>query len=214
MSQTVALIDSGVNANHPHILDRGGIVQSWLIEKSRDGWSARALIEGADAVGHGTAAAAAMLDLAPNLRIESIQVFQDRDYTEFDRILYALDHALELKPDVCNLSLGSTNENWNAQLHTRVPKFFELGIPLVAPAFWHGLPSYPGCLEGCCGVRVDAELERESPQQRAIGGREDWFASPYPRELPGLPRAANLAGVSMACANLSGYLLRRLRDRS
>ncbi|MFT4542598.1 MAG: hypothetical protein ACI841_003701 [Planctomycetota bacterium] len=211
MNRTVALIDSGVNASHPHIRDREGVVRSWQVEQGADAdLSVREVAAGQDRIGHGTAAAAAILDLAPGLHIESIQVFEDDPTASFERILIALDHALSLQPDVCNLSLGTTRESWSEPLEARVRGFEAAGIPLVAPVFWRGLPCYPGCMPGCVGVRIDPDLQREYPERRDVGGREDWFAAPYPRELPDLPRASNLAGVSMACANVTGFLIRAL----
>jgi hypothetical protein len=64
-------------------------------------------------------------------------------------------------------------------------------------------------LAGCHGVLVDDSLARNEPQQRSHGDQKVWFASPHPRDLPGLPTAANLAGVSLAAANLTGYLASR-----
>ncbi len=55
-------------------------------------------------------------------------------------------------------------------------------------------------------VDLHAGLERGAPELRPSGSTELWYASPHPRDLPNLPRAANLAGVSMACANLTGFL--------
>jgi len=213
MSLSVALIDSGVNSGHPHIRDRQGSVRSWRVEgQTPSEFVAREVADVGDAVGHGTAAAAAILDLAPGIQVESIQIFEVGATTEFERVLCALDQALELEPDVCNLSLGTTRDLWNVQLEARIERFVERGIPLVAPVLWRGLPCYPGSLVGCAGVRVDASLERNRPELRSVGGRDDWFVSPFPRDLPGLPRESNLAGASMACANLSGVFLRRLMD--
>ena len=55
-------------------------------------------------------------------------------------------------------------------------------------------------------VIADPNRPRAEPQLREVGGRPFWFASPYPRDLPGLPRARNLHGVSLATANVTGYL--------
>lgn len=215
MKSTVALVDSGVHAEHPHIVDRGGDVRAWRVASRAEGTlEVVEDPEGTDVLGHGTAAAAAILDLAPGSMVESIRVFEAESTAEFERVLIALDKVLELRPLVCNLSLGTTSTEYAEQLTSRVVKFAENDIAIVAPAFWQGLPCYPGCLEGAHGVRIDASLAREQPEQRSAGGRSDWFASPYPRELPGLPRDSNLAGVSMACANVSGYLLRRWSSRS
>ena len=56
---------------------------------------------------------------------------------------------------------------------------------------------------------MDAGLDRDSPELRPSGSTQLWYASPHPRDLPNLPRTANLAGVSMAAANLTGFFASR-----
>lgn len=205
MAARIALIDSGVNLRHPHVRESGEIVPGPTLVGEG------ALDRGAphtDVLGHGTAAAAAILDLAPGSVLYSIRVFTDRPECPFERVIAALAHALEWRPRIVNLSLGTTEERWKDALVALGREAEKLGIAIVSPATHGGLPSLPGSLEGFTGVMMDARLPRERPERRASGGRLVWYASPYPRDLPGLPRAANLAGVSMAAANLTGFLAR------
>src|SRR6185436_13290106 len=102
------------------------------------------------------------------------------------------------------LSLGTTDERWRRDLERLGAAFRSRGITVVSPAVQQGLPSLPGCLADYAGVMVDARLAREAPELRPDGARSLWFASPYPRDLPGLPRGHNLSGISLAAANVTG----------
>jgi len=201
----IAVIDSGVNLQHPHIAESGRVTSGPSVDAA-GAWSIPA--EQRDLLGHGTAVAAAILDLAPEAELVSIQVFHDRATCPFEHVLGALERALELQPDLVNLSGGTTERRWIKPLEELVTRLVAAGAQLVAPATADGLPSFPGALAGSTGTMMDAGLPREAPELRTSGTHELWFASPYPRELPGLPPAANLAGVSMAAANVTGFLAR------
>jgi subtilisin family serine protease len=187
----VALIDSGVHAAHPHIAGRVEIEQHSA---------------GPDLLGHGTCVAAAILDLAPSARILSLRVFEGELSCPFERVLAALERALACEVELINLSLGTTDACWRAPLEAALAAAQRRSITVVAPAAASGLPSYPGCLEGAAGTLIDATLPRERPELRAHGARSMWYASPYPRDLPGLPRSANMWGPSLAAANVTGHL--------
>ncbi len=205
MTVRVALVDSGVNAEHPHV--RGHIVtpgpsvdfEGELVLGTNTG----------DVLGHGTAAAAAILEHAPEIELYSIRVFEASAACPFTSILRALEHAIDAGCQFVNLSLGTTDDQWSDQVEELIAKAQVSGTQLIAPAAFRGLPSYPGCMRGVLGVLMDATLPREAPEERLNGDRNYWYASPYPRDLPNLPRSANLAGISMACANLTGILAGR-----
>lgn len=199
----VVLIDSGVNVTHPHIRELGEVHAAYAVDASGE------LTEGleqADTLGHGTAAAAAILDLAPGTELHSIQVFRDQPVCPFQVVIQALERALDLEPELINLSLGTTQQSWRGELEDPITRAVSAGVAILSPAAHGGLPSLPGCLPGVTGVLMDADLERGAPELRVSGSTELWYASPHPRDLPNLPRTANLAGVSMACANLTGHL--------
>lgn len=214
MTARIVLVDSGVNAEHPHVREHGRVVAHTTFRGpdergviARDGAA-----PGTDELGHGTAAAAAILDLARGAELVSLRVFDREPACPFERVLAALRHALELRPRIVNLSLGTTDERWRDELELLGVGFAANDIVVVSPAAERGMPMLPGSLPNYAGVLVDASLPRAAPELRASGPREYWFASPFPRDLPGLARARNLAGVSMAAANVTGFLARRALD--
>ncbi|HIC22066.1 MAG: hypothetical protein COB10_04465 [Planctomycetota bacterium] len=203
MTVRIALLDSGVNGNHPHIRDQGQIIHGPAIDDSGD-WKDDP--EPGDLLGHGTCAAAAILDLAPGSTILSLRIFRDQPRCPFPRLLEALDHAIDEGVDWINLSLGTTRPSRCDDLEKMLERASEAGIGVVAPAAIGELACYPGALHSCYGVLVDDSLPRSHPQQRPHGDKKVWFASGRPRDLPGLPSGANLSGVSLAAANLTGFL--------
>lgn len=207
MSVRIALCDSGVDASHPHVAGAGTVVHGPV--RAEDG-TFRREEEPLDRIGHGTAAAAAILDLAPGSELYSIQLFRERASCELPDLIGALECALEWGPRIVNLSLGTTRLEPPRELLALVERARRADVILVAPAAYGGLPSLPGTLPGVEGVLMNADLERGAPRRSTLDDHPVWFASPFPRELEGLPRGNNLAGVSMACANLTGFLASRL----
>ncbi|MAE67923.1 MAG: hypothetical protein CMJ18_27025 [Phycisphaeraceae bacterium] len=211
-SAHVALVDSGVKRDHPHVAD-GDVTFGPTI--APDG---RAVDEPQlDLLGHGTATCAAILDLAPATRVTSIRVFHDVADCPYENVLRGLELAIVMEPDLVNLGLGTASIQWRDRLEAIVAQAVDVGVRIVAPASFRGLPSWPGCLPGVEGVLVDPDCPRERPRGEERDGRHFWFASPWPRELPGLSRERNLHGDSFAVANVVGYLARSLateRDAS
>jgi len=208
MKPLVILIDSGVNTAHPHLKNHPPIQKIGLV-----GHDGRLLLgqEEPDRLGHGTAAAAAILDLAPGISLGSLQVFLAEPRCPFEHILTALHQALALKPRLINLSLGTSDRSWTRALRARLQVCRKKEIRLVAPATFAGRPSLPGALKESLGALPDPNLPREAPRPVKAGDESLWFASPFPRSLPGLPPSANLKGASMAAANLTGFLAARLQ---
>ena len=206
----VVLIDSGVNASHPHVRELGEVHTPFAVDAEG------VLVmdeEQRDTLGHGTAAAAAILDIAPGTELHSIQVFRDHPVCPFEVVVEALERALDLEPELINLSLGTTRQEWRGELEAPLSRARSAGVTIISPAAHGGLPSLPGSLPGVTGVLMDAGLDRDAPELRPSGSTELWYASPHPRDLPNLPRTANLAGVSMAAANLTGFLASRTTAR-
>lgn len=198
----VALIDSGVDAEHPHIAPLGTVVHRASVDPEGHLCAGDA----PDRLGHGTAVAAAILSLAPGTELLSFQVFQDRLACPFAHVVTALEAALEQAPQIINLSLGTISEDWRAPLTDLASLAVERGTRLVAPASFRGLPSLPGSLSAVDGVLVDEGCPREAA--RFDEATRTWMASPYPREIPGVPKDRNLSGVSFAVANVTGGLAR------
>ncbi|MGE4620025.1 MAG: S8 family serine peptidase [Planctomycetota bacterium] len=204
MSKVIALLDSGVNEGHPHIRDHGNVIHGPFLDDSGQ-WVDDP--EPGDLLGHGTCAAAAILDLAPGHTILSLRIFRDQPRCPFDRLLSTLAYCIERQVDWINLSLGTTRPSRVPELEKILEKAAERNVRVVAPAAIGDLPCYPGALDGCEGVLVDSERSRDQPTRDATANV--WFASPQPRDLPGLPSSSNLSGVSLSAANLTGYLASR-----
>jgi hypothetical protein len=197
----VAVIDSGVHVGHPHI---GPIAGGTSI--GREG-------SFVDQLGHGTAVMAAIQEKAPDAEYFAVKVFHESLRTSTDSLLRAIEWSLENRMDVINLSLGTLKSDRAAEFEALIARGVKCGALLVSAREANGALCYPGSLEGVIGVNLDSECGRE--QYRADGAR--WFASGYPRPVPGVPPERNLNGISFAVANMTGFVARAcegLLDRS
>ena len=175
----VAVVDSGIAPGHLHV----GTVAGG-ISFAGDG-------EPVDRLGHGTAVAGAIRQWAPDAALYSVRVFDRRLSANIETLLRALDWCREQGMDIVNLSLGTANPAHRERfLGALGPK------PLVfSPA---GL--LPGSLPDVIAVAADPACPRDTFRY----DHDVFFASPYPRPIPGVPVEGNLSGVSFAVANLTG----------
>jgi hypothetical protein len=185
----VAIIDSGVNPDHPHV---AGIAGGTEFTGGAKGLYL-------DYIGHGTAVAGAICEKAPAAELFAVKVFDRALITRAERILEALEWCVENGMHVVNLSLGTTNSRHRARFEQVVARAGGSGVILVSAS-----QCLPGCLPGVVGVQPDPTCPRE--EYRARGGC--FYASPYPRPVPGVPPERNLNGASFAVANMSGFVAR------
>jgi hypothetical protein len=202
---TVAVIDSGVNVPHPHLPGvAGGVAFDLAGAEHGD------LI---DRLGHGTAAAAAIHEKAPDAELYAIKVFDRELATTVATLVRAIDWASERGIRLINLSLGTPNEFRVPELTPAVGRATSRGSIIVSAHELDGQRWFPGSMPGVVGVVMDTEQPREdvsvveSPSGRILR------ASPYPRPIPDVPPARNLNGISFAVANATGVLARALAGR-
>jgi hypothetical protein len=182
----IAIIDSGVHPGHPHVGEIAGMV---AIDSD----------DAIDRLGHGTAVAAAIREKAPDAELYSVKVFDRRLTAYIDVIIRALEWCGEHHMDLVNLSLGTENP-------AHRDRFIQArGDDLLLVSSANALP---GSLPGVIGVAADAECPRDAFRYRD----GVYYASPYPRPIPGVPVARNLQGTSFAVANMTGLVARLLRD--
>ncbi len=192
MRVRVAVLDSGIHAGHPHVnhvvggfnATASGLAADWL-----------------DFTGHGTAVAGAIQSHAPDCELLAVKIFDRALRTDVETIERGVRWALAQGAQFINLSLGTTNPEHAERLRALVA---EGGI-WVSAAESEGKLYYPGSLEGVRGVVAGAGLERDAYREISPGR---YAASPFPREIPGVPREKNLHGISFAVANLTGLLAR------
>jgi hypothetical protein len=192
----IAIIDSGIHPDHPHVVRvAGGIAIT--PDGVSDDWS--------DRIGHGTAVAGAIREKAPDAELYAVKVFDRRLSANIDVLIRALEWCAENRMDLINLSLGTSNESHRPR--------FEAILASVPPVIT-AANLLPGTLPGTIAIAPDESCPRD--QYRYDGSI--FIASPYPRSIPGVPVERNLHGASFAVANLTGFAARLdstndLRDR-
>lgn len=198
----VAIIDSGIDAASPLVRGRADVIA---------GPSAVAAAD-RDVLGHGTAVAATILQFCPpgvRPEIVSLRVFDDAPTCDFEAVVEAIARALEFRPAIVNLSLGTTSLRHRDALQRCLDDAAAIGARVVAPASYAGLPCDPGNLAGVEAVVADPNVLPLQPQLRPHQGRLLWFASPLaPRNNDG-HRSLIARGESLAVAAVSGLLLCR-----
>lgn len=204
----IAVIDSGVQPTHPHILPAGldpgfGVM--------RDG----SVVTGADStmdrLGHGTAVMAAIQQWAPMARCTPVRVFDDALRASPRALVTAIGQCVDQGFDLVNLSLGTTNEEHRAVFGMVAEEALDAGVVLIAASDVAGTPCYPGALESVIGVGLDWDCPREFCQPSGVAGA-CFTASGHPRPIEGVPQRRNLHGVSFAVANVTGFAARALAE--
>jgi hypothetical protein len=135
--------------------------------------------------------AGAIRQWAPEADLYAVRVFDRRLSATIETLLHALAWCQVQGMDIVNLSLGTANPA-HREAFLGV---LDAGSLIVTPA-----SLLPGSLPGAVGVEADAACRRDAFHYR--GGV--FYASPYPRPIPGVPVERNLCGVSFAVANVTG----------
>jgi subtilisin family serine protease len=195
----VAVIDSGVHADHPHI---GGV--SGGIGIDGDG---RVDPDYVDRLGHGTAVAAVIREKAPAAELFCIKVF-DRELAATGKALVAaIEKAIEHHAAIINLSLGTQNRDYEAALVSVIDEAVKAGVIVIAAGAQDGVRWLPGALPAVWPVMLDWSIAREECRVTLRAGAAPvCFASGYPRPIPGVPPERNLKGLSFAVANVTGLV--------
>ena len=151
---TVAIIDSGLEADHPALLGR--VVESVAVEL-RDGEPHIVKDTGVDLYGHGTACGGIVLGFAPDVELVSIRVLGADLKGKGAAFLAGLEWAIERGVDVANLSLSSKSEQLFPYFHEVVDEAYFKGLCLVSAANNVAGASYPSLFSSVFSVAAHAE---------------------------------------------------------
>jgi subtilisin family serine protease len=198
----VAVIDSGVYAEHPHV---NGVAGG--IAFDADGHECP---DYTDRLGHGTAVAAAIRDQAPDVELLAVKVFDRQLSTNIGVLVRAIEWATRSGIHLINLSLGSPKREHQPLLRAAIDLAASRHVIVVAARDDEGMLYFPGSLPGVVPVQVDWSLRRREYRLVEVDGVPVVRASGLPREIPGVPPSRNLHGVSFAVANATGIIARRL----
>jgi len=197
----VALIDSGVNAQHSHVgFVAGGVGFSLAADgavQQTDNYE--------DRLGHGTALAGILRAKAPQVELYAVKIFADRLAVSIAVLAAALQWAVDQRMQLINLSLGTTNPDHRDRLAAIVTQAGAAGTLLVASSPPGQAEVLPAALPGVIGVAGDDRCgwtDHTYVADDPIAFR----AHPCPRPLPGPAQARNFRGHSFASAHISALL--------
>ncbi|MYD71570.1 MAG: S8 family serine peptidase [Acidobacteria bacterium] len=194
----VGVIDSGIHAGHPHI----GAVSTGAGFK-RDGTVHDDVV---DRLGHGTAVAAAIQDLAPGVQVCPLRVFDRALDTSVEALVAAIERAAGLGLPLVNLSLGTTAPSHADVLTAAIGRAYAGGTVLVAAGSDRNVDWLPGTLdlEGVLRVELDWSRPRGTYVVTGEPAAPVFRTCGYPRSIPGVDPERNLKGLSFAVANMTG----------
>ena len=138
----LAIVDSGVDGDHPRVGGVQGGVAFALDASSELGYVE---VEGphVDLVGHGTACAAIIRSIAPDVEIYSVRVLGENLKGRGSLLHAGIEWSVEQGMHVVNLSLSSKAEAMFAPLHEVADAAYFSGTVLVCAANNLPGPTYP-----------------------------------------------------------------------
>jgi subtilisin len=139
----VAIVDSGIQADHPVLEGCVDVDDGVLIEVGPDGEPRERTGPHEDAYGHGTACAGIIHSLAPEARITSVRVLGRNLSGRAAAFLRGLGWAIEQGYDVVNLSLGTTKRDWALAFYELCDEAYFRGTFVVTAANNMQRASYP-----------------------------------------------------------------------
>ena len=227
----VGVIDSGIHAGHPHI---GAVAAGAHFDGAGN-------VHGdtVDRLGHGTAVAAAIQDLArpdghgaplrargslagatlqrsklhaPDVHVCPLKVFDRSLDTSVEALVAAIDWAAAHAPPLVNLSLGTSDGSRAGRLAAAVARAHEAGVVIVAAGSDRGVDWLPGTLDldGVIRVELDWACPRGSHTVAGSPAAPVFRTCGYPRPIPGIDPERNLKGLSFAVANVTGIAARAM----
>lgn len=138
----VAVVDSGVEADHP---DVGGLASSVALSYDASAPDSVRVEAGPhdDLFGHGTAVAGVIRSLAPGCRLHSVRVLGDRLTGRGPVFAAGLRWAIENGMRVVNLSLSTGKEEYHGLFHDLADEAYFRNVALVCAVSNAPVASYP-----------------------------------------------------------------------
>ena len=204
MGVRIAVIDSGVHAEHPHVRGVAGGVAIREDGTLHDDY--------VDRLGHGTAVTAAIREKAPAAEILAIKVFWRSLSTDIATLVHAIDEAADRGAALINLSLGTSRMQHRELLEAAVGRACGRGRLIVAAnddarrTVAAGMPGTRRAGPGGLGLR--ARRLRHRVRRRPAHALDLALSARH----PGVSRERNVNGVSFAVANATGFVARALES--
>ncbi|MBL8852051.1 MAG: S8 family serine peptidase [Planctomycetaceae bacterium] len=201
----VAILDTGVEATHPAL--EGSVVSCHEVAPQGRTFTYRPVSDG-DLVGHGTACAGIIHQLAPEAELHSMRVIGRSSSGTVEQLIHGLRWAIREGFDLVNLSLGTVQKQQVSVLQELVDEAYFKGTILIAAANNSRQVSYPAQFASLIAVDNQSFKDPLSFHFRAgqpveivangiyvyapsPGGKYRWFT-----------------GTSFACPHITGLVAR------
>ena len=145
----VAVIDSGIDAEHPAV---GGHLGGYVALTDGPLGLLHDTEPHGDSYGHGTACAGIIRSVAPGCELYSVKVLGSRLTGRGTTFAAGLRWAIENGMDVCNVSMGTTKKIFFAALHDLADKAYFRNTVLVTAANNMPAPSFPSLYSSVVSV--------------------------------------------------------------
>jgi subtilisin family serine protease len=203
----IALIGSGVSAEHPDLKER---VRSGvdLVRGTDDGWAHDMVGSGTHVAGiiAGADTGKGIIGIAVDAEIEVCQVMPDGHFSD---LITALDHCIDREVDIAHIAVATPYSS--ALVSRKLADANAAGIACVAPTGDTGGPvAFPGSLPTVFAVGalgVFGSYPQDTSQATHAGPQltpEGLFAAPFSGYGPGIDAVAPGVAV-MSCAPQGGY---------
>lgn len=201
----VAVLDSGVDGTHPFFAGR--VKAQYDVVTDRMG--ARCVPAPlTDSIGHGTACAGVILQLAPEAELTSVKVIGNEARGTAEQLIAALAFALDQDFDVINMSLGTTDERITRRLGALTDRAFYDGRIIVAAANNTGQVAFPAHFSAVLSVGMES-FENPEDLRYDLGCPIELAARGIYVEAPAMGGGTQLfTGTSFACPHVSGMAAR------
>lgn len=146
----VAIIDSGVDAEHP--VFRGRLTRRFRVEFDGELTTVVEDPAATDLVGHGTACAGIVAGIAPQAELVSVRVLGSDNRGKGRAVAAAVEWAIDQGIAVVNLSLSSRSEAMFAAFHDLADRAYFANTLLVCAANNIPGPSYPSLFAAVLSV--------------------------------------------------------------
>ncbi|MGI9147212.1 MAG: S8 family serine peptidase [Chloroflexota bacterium] len=150
----VAVIDSGIDANHPAV---NGGVRGYVAISQGDSELVYDTSPHQDSYGHGTACAGIIRTVAPQCELYSVKVLGGGLGGSGAVFVAGLRWAIENGMQVCNLSLGTTRREFFAVFHELADLAYFHNCMLVTAANNMPIPSFPSVYASVISVACHDE---------------------------------------------------------
>ncbi len=200
----VAIIDSGIDVNHP---DLQGKVKESVEARAENKRIVFDPSDKGDSAGHGTACAGIITKIAPGSEFYSIKVLGAGGIGDGQAFLAGLEYAIKKRYRLINLSLGTTKPQFFAPLHDLLDRAYQAGCIVVAAANNLPHPSFPSVFSSSLisvsksiesdpfnfGFRYGEVIELTAP---GVNVHTAWLGGGY----------KSLTGNSFACPHIVGII--------